>query len=151
MTFHVRDMLGDSKTLNVAGATVVYNPQAISAADFERIYSEDIGTMRMAAVIETLAQTILSWDLVDDHGPIPVTVEGIRRLPMGVLNAIFDAIDDSAGPSSEEGKGSPQPSSTQQQVSTPPPMGSPNGGDSSSAPSISASPPGTSPVSPPAG
>jgi hypothetical protein len=151
VTFHVRDMLGDSRTLNVHGATVVYNPAALSAADFEVIYNEDAGTSRMTAVIDALSHTILSWDLVDDRGPIPVTADGIRSLPMGVLNAIFEAIDASAGPSDAEGKDLPKLSSTPASGSTQPAQTSPNGGESSRQPDTSASPPGSSPANIPAG
>jgi hypothetical protein len=151
VTFHVRDMLGDSRTLDVMGATVVYNPAALSAADFEVIYSEEAGTSRMSAVIEALSHTILSWDLVDDQGDIPVTADGIRRLPMGVLNAVFDAIDESAGPSDAEGKDSPKLSSTPPSDSTPPQQTFPNGGESSRQPDTSVSPLGSSPANIPAG
>jgi hypothetical protein len=144
-------MLGDSRTLDVMGATVVYNPAALSAADFEVIYSEEAGTSRMSAVIEALSHTILSWDLVDDQGDIPVTADGIRRLPMGVLNAVFDAIDESAGPSDAEGKDSPKLSSTPPSDSTPPQQTFPNGGESSRQPDTSVSPLGSSPANIPAG
>lgn len=92
------------------------------------------------AAFVILKRVLSAWDLQDDEGnPWPVTVEGIKKVPLIFLGAIMGGIEEDSRPNPQRGAtsgdGSPQ---TEQSV------GSPNGTTSSEQQTGSLVGPGTS-------
>lgn len=148
----VSDMLRESVEINVYGARVVYNQQLLTVADMEMIggLGENDPDL-FSRTIDMMPRILVEWDIEDEQGPIPITKEGLRRLPMEIARKILEAVNEHSEPSRAEGEDSEKGSSMPASGSTRLPEESPNGTDSSKQPGTSESHPGTSPVSPAAG
>lgn len=149
----IADLLTDSKTLDFKGATITYNPQALSTADMEALATVDRNAPQEVFdnVIGAISRVIMAWDLEDEQGPIPVTPEGIRRTPWVIVDNIMGAIMDDSQPTEAEKKDSSELSVTPHLDSSKPQPESQNGTTSSPQHDTSALHPGTSPVSHTAG
>ena len=96
---------------------------------------------QLAANVEVLSLILVSWELTDDQDrPIPTTPEGLQDVPLTVLGPLVEAIMADAQPSSEEGNGSSDTSSTPNTSSTSTPESHPNGPEPSQSLEPSASP-----------
>jgi hypothetical protein len=149
----VSDMLRENVELNVLGARVVYNQQRLTVADMEIIagISEDDPDM-FTRTIDLMPRILVEWDIEDEEGSIPITHEGLRRLPMEIARKILEAINEISEPSRAEGedsrKGLDSPDSGSTRL---PQETSLNGTQSSKQPDTSGSLLGNLPVSQSAG
>lgn len=89
---------------------------------------------------KALAEVILSWDVSIGDEVQPATAELLARFNLSVQGKMLETITAAAQPSSEEGNGSGEASSTQTSGSPPPEITSPNGTTISESPTVSASP-----------
>lgn len=147
----VSDMLREGVVLDVKGAKVVYNSQLLTVSDLEALDAVAEGPDAFHQALDLMAKVIAEWDLEDDAGAIPVTSEGMRRLPAVVATAILEAISENVLPSRAEGEDSGGASSTQDSDSSLQAQRSPNGTESSRPLVTSGSLLGNLPASPPAG
>jgi hypothetical protein len=92
-----------------------------------------------------MVEFIASWDLLEDDKPLPLTKEGIEKVPLLVLKALDEAIAEALIPSEDEKRGSSVPTESQQPDSTstssPSPDTSANGSTTSESPTVSESVP----------
>jgi len=50
-------------------------------------------TSAIAAQVEVMADAIVSWDLLGDDGePMPITVETLSAIGLGIINTIYQAM-----------------------------------------------------------
>jgi hypothetical protein len=92
-------------------------------------------------VPKALAQVIHSWDVTDDDGhPIEPSAETLGLFSVPAQGALLDQILSAAFPSSEEGNGSSNTSSTAATDSTSLPVSLQNGPAPLPSPTLSASP-----------
>lgn len=94
--------LGEGETLNV-----VYRPGAVTPTSHDETI-ELVGQQRVgAALAQSLATTIVSWDLVGDNNtPIKPDVETLRDLPVRFLDMVLSAIQADIVPNAPKPKGS---------------------------------------------
>ncbi len=126
---------------------IAYRPNVFSLGLQRRLVeAQKAGDVK--ALTEQMTAFIASWDLEEEGQQIPLTAEGIERVPADVLKAIDDAIAAALLPSDEEKKGSSEPSPSQQADSIPPSESSPssaptssNGSETSALPTVSESVP----------
>jgi hypothetical protein len=109
------DVTGDRRTAKISfpgrdgqedmALTVVWNPSAYTPAFEAELLAraEEHPTGAMAFACTSL---LVEWDLENDEGPIPLTEEGLRNVPLSVMAQIFKQIRIMAQPTSEEGKAS---------------------------------------------
>lgn len=88
-----------------------------------------------------MVEFIASWDLTEDDEPLPLTKEGIEKVPLMVLKALDEAIADALLPSEEEKRGSSEPSATPPSDSLAPAETSQNGSETLPSPTVSESVP----------
>lgn len=107
----IGDMLRENVELDVMGTKIVYNAQRLTVADLEVIdaMSED-DPHAMDNAFNLMLRLVVSWEIEDDDGPIPVSREGFRRLPAIIAMAIFQALTDDVLPSRAEGNALEKPS-----------------------------------------
>jgi hypothetical protein len=92
-------------------------------------------------VPKALAQVIHAWDVTDDDGhPIAPDADTLGLFSVPAQGALLDQILSAAFPSSEEGNGSSNTSSTAVTDSTSLPVSPPNGPATLPSPTLSASP-----------
>lgn len=71
-------------------ATVLYRPQAYNDETAQALKTAKEPT---DGINGYLAALIASWDLEDEHGAIPVTIDGMRRVPVPIKVALVQAIE----------------------------------------------------------
>ena len=86
----------------------------------------------MGAVAQYFVDFIASWDLMEGDEAIPLTPEGVERVPFGILIALDTGVSNALGPSEEEKRGSSEPSALPPPDSTPPSPSSQSTGPTSS-------------------
>jgi hypothetical protein len=84
--------------------TITYDPASITLEDFER--SQAAGDTLTAAA-DLLVKTLRKWEILYKGEPVPVTLEGVRTLPLSLITAILNAITNDLGPGKENGRTSP--------------------------------------------
>ena len=52
---------------------------------------QDLFVEDLPSAIDLFATTLITWDIEDEDGPVPATADGIRRLPMAALFALYRA------------------------------------------------------------
>lgn len=68
------------------GATVVIGSFTIAEAEILNQTTDDPAQFQAVfdAKLQLMADRLVSWDLEDEQGPIPTTLDGIKRLEVGV-------------------------------------------------------------------
>lgn len=90
----------DGEILNV-----VYRPSNATPADLDALAEQaenaeaeqakgKINREVIRRNVESMADLLVSWDLTEDDEvtPIPITVEGLSKVPMHVFNSIMKAV-----------------------------------------------------------
>jgi hypothetical protein len=91
------------------------------------------------SVREGLAAVIVEWNLTENGQPFALSSENLDRLPYTVLRRLMDEMAEAAVPSSEEGNGSSDTSSTRSTDSSELPASPQNGPGPSPSPIASES------------
>jgi hypothetical protein len=140
---HINEF-GDTTTIDFRGMAVTIAPSSFLWGDMEVIARLQEGTPESWSQMRSvLARVIVSWDLEDDAGLIPTTAEGMLRIPVQIVAPLFEAVNEAAGPSSEEGNASSPSSGATAPVEESLGPGSetfPNGSETSPLPIASESP-----------
>lgn len=104
----ISDMLRESATVDVMGATVVYNAQLVTVAELEALQGiTDEDPKAFSQSIGLLARILVSWDLEDERGPVGTDAESLRSLPIGIVNTVLNSIFEDSRPPRAEGEDSP--------------------------------------------
>lgn len=107
---------------------VEYRPNVYSLGYYRKI-RKVLDEEQIGELAPLLCELIAAWDLTANGEPIPVTPEGMERVPFPLINAIQAAIQKASDVPDDEKKGSSMPT-----ASSAAPAESSNG-DSSSSPS----------------
>jgi hypothetical protein len=86
---------------------IKYRPGALTldVADRLKTLGEN-EQIEVAAIL--LLPLLVEWDILNDDGtPLPLTREGLGKVPLVFLNRIADEMTNASRPSRDEGKGSP--------------------------------------------
>ena len=111
---------------------ITYRPNVYTLG-FQRSLVEALEDQSGEALAMTFGELIASWDLLENGVPLPLTSEGIEKVPLTVLGAIDQAIGETLQvPSEEEKRGLSEPSALLPPTSTPPLSGTPSTDPSSS-------------------
>jgi len=128
----------DGEILNVQ-----YRPNIYTLGFVRELSSDDVDKK-----MEAFARLIASWDLYLNGEIVPLTAEGLSRVPLQILKAIDSAIEVETTPSEDEKKGSSEPSDSPPTTSTELSPNSPpsdpilsNGSQTSESPTVSTSVP----------
>ena len=106
------DILGGPRSLVASGLSFAYRPDAVTPALLARILrgaeaAETEPMEALAAYRDTIPAFVVSWDLVNEGEPVPLTPDGIDTVPLAILDLVFEAImEDRTERASEEGKDS---------------------------------------------
>lgn len=83
---------------------VYHNPSCLTCEYEAAIRAEEHNEVASEFLVQTLARTLLEWDLIDDEGIIlgedrkgevvPITAEYLRRVPVELLVHVVTAIGD---------------------------------------------------------
>jgi hypothetical protein len=120
--------------------TIVFDRNRITQGWAKRI-QQGMESQDMEAAISGMLEVLQSWDVVEEDGsPTPLSAEVLSDLPLGVLANLNIAIAEAAMPSSEEGNGSSNTSSTPPTDSSSKLESPPNGQEPLPSPQSSASP-----------
>lgn len=97
MPLRASALAADRKPLQIVfdqgDLNLVYKPSAINAAQEEREIADKATGRTIMAYINSLVETVTSWDLLDDDGqPLPITKEALAPFGFGVVRHIFDEI-----------------------------------------------------------
>jgi hypothetical protein len=145
----IADLLAESRTVQVAGVSVTFNPKGLTVAQVEEFSEMGEGNVRVAHVREWLGSFITAWDLTNDDGSeLPPTAESLALLPWSFLDELATALITVVRPSRAEGNGRSQPSESPPGDSTADSPTSPKSSESSLPPGGQESPPGSSPEPP---
>lgn len=98
---------------------ITYRPN-IYTLGFTRRLVEAQQAQDQDAIAQYFVDFIASWDLLEGDVPIPLTPEGVERVPFEILGALDSAVANALGPSEEEKRGSSEPSALPPQDSMPP-------------------------------
>jgi len=83
--------------------TITYAPAKITPR-WEQAFNEALkGEWKSRAVVETLADALVEWDVTDGGKPFPPTVDNLVQLPMDLLSAVFVAIMEGQRPNRQSG------------------------------------------------
>jgi len=94
----------------------------------------------VSSTSRAFAEILIGWDIAEDDGtPVAVTADTLAQLPFPFMRALDEAISEAALPSSEEGNGSKNISSSDSTVSGPTQVIPPNGPEPSPSPIASES------------
>lgn len=112
---------------------------------FQRRLFKALDEQSADLLAESFGELIASWDLLEDGQPVPLTPEGVERVPLPILAAVDRAIGDALEvPGEDEKRGSSEPAASPPQSSTPPTQSSPpapeNGSTTTPSPTVSESP-----------
>ncbi|MEY9876649.1 hypothetical protein ABH931_006159 [Streptacidiphilus sp. MAP12-33] len=99
------------------GASIVIGSFSIAEAETLDASTDDPSQINAVvdAKLQLVADRLVSWDLEDEQGPIPTTLEGLKRLDFGVVLQIQQAWAAAASavaaplPSASSGGETPQP------------------------------------------
>lgn len=97
MPISLSALTADRRTVKVPfgddALTLVYRPSTINAVQEARELEDREKGRHLLAQARSLAEIILSWDLVDDAGkPLPVTEETIQTFGIDVVSKITRAV-----------------------------------------------------------
>lgn len=94
VTVHVRDDLD---------VPVEVVPDRLTPVELARLAdlqaaTEEAGASgeAMAQLTAIVAELVVSWDLEDDAGPLPITAEAIMGLPVSFVSALIGAVMEAA-------------------------------------------------------
>lgn len=86
-------------TLQVEYRPMSYTPEELDAMQAKALEAKD-AKAGVDSMIDSMLNLLVGWDLTDDEdNPIPVTREGLRKVPLNVYTAITQAVakDQAAG------------------------------------------------------
>lgn len=139
------DILGaPRKVVGPSGLTIVYRPSSVTPKILKRFAEEGfdenpddrdvVGLMN--AYCELLPMFVLSWDLEDEQGPVPLESERLEDVPLEILDHAYDLIqrDREARASEEKNVSSASTEAKEPGSTNPSSMGSPPNGSGSSTP-----------------
>lgn len=98
MPARLSDLLKDRRTVTVdfgdgVSVRLTYRPSGLTPETEDRIREFTEARRGGAALIELLSDCLVDWDITDDTGnPLPVSPEVLRRLPLGVLAKLAEAV-----------------------------------------------------------
>lgn len=123
---------------------VSYRPN-IYTLGFQRRLFRALEEQNAELLAGAFGELISEWDLLEDGNPIPLTAEGVEKVPLPILAALDKAIGDALEvPGEDEKRGSSEPAASPPQSSTPPTQSSPpapeNGSTTTPSPTVSESP-----------
>jgi hypothetical protein len=73
-------------------------------ADLEDLVGDSEFVTR--GIVESVLHIVISWDIYDGEDVVPLTTEGLQKVPVRVLGDLMQAISEDAGGDEEEGKSS---------------------------------------------
>jgi hypothetical protein len=129
MPIRLSDLSADRRTVKVPFGddtlTLVCKPSALNAIQEAReLEDRAVGRVVMSQA-RSLAELIISWDLLDDDGkPLPVSEEVLGGLGLDVSNKLYNAVLDDLLPNRRRPTSSPDGSSAAESSA---PAGSPAG------------------------
>jgi hypothetical protein len=87
--------------------SVTYNIYQVTP-EFEAELEDAIGDseFQTQALIEMVLKVVLDWDILDGDEKIPMTVEGLQKVPTRILADVMQAIGTDSGGDETEGKSS---------------------------------------------
>jgi hypothetical protein len=93
------------KTISITYAgeqiTFSFTPGKITPK-WERKFNELIqDEWRSRAIVETLSEILVDWDILDNGKPFPPTAENLQLLPLDLLSEIFTKIMESQRPNQQ--------------------------------------------------
>lgn len=98
---------------------LTYRPN-IYTLGFTRKMMEARDSEDFSALAQSFVEFLASWDLMEGDQVIPLTTEGVERVPFEILAAIEAQIAETLRPSEEEKRGSSEPSASPPPASTSP-------------------------------
>lgn len=86
--------MGDDEPLSIT-----YRPNTISTTFHDEVVDIAEKNRVGAAIVKMLAASLVRWDLLDNEGqPYPTTEAALRELPLAILIAVNDAIQEDLSP-----------------------------------------------------
>lgn len=82
---------------------IEYRPGELTLEIADDMRAAAANNLEADAICLVLEKVLVSWDLEDDDGPLAVTKEGIKKIPLPALGAIFLAMMEDIRPNPQTG------------------------------------------------